>query len=132
MRSEKAIVSISDNNVSRPDNQLKERGKVNATIVNINSTHSSYLHLKIKACDVNSTIDQETYYCHLVAHRKNSPTIDKTSDKVHLNITGDQEHCVVSSHAVLAGKNSFLIIIVTILPMTINILLNFIEHPMQN
>lgn len=79
------IVSIiSDGSVFWQDKQLQNRSKVTASIENINQ---SYLHLKIRACDVNDTVDKGIYACELIAHRKSS--IEIRSEKKNLTITGN-------------------------------------------
>lgn len=93
-RSNTNIVLISQDGVFWQDNQLQNRSKVDASIENVNS---SYLHLKIMACDVNQTIDEEAYQCTLNALGNIKPIIQEDSDTVNLNITGynkgDQENC---------------------------------------
>lgn len=84
-RSNTEIVAISGSVVQWTDNQLQTRSKVNASTEDV---LSSYLHLKIMACDVNNTIDQETYQCELTALKQNGPVITPVSKKVYLNITG--------------------------------------------
>lgn len=80
------IVSIiSDGSVFWQDKQVQNRSNVAASTENINQ---SYLHLKIKACDVNDTVDKGMYHCELVAYfGKNS--IENCSEKKNLIITGN-------------------------------------------
>lgn len=79
------IVSISNGSVSWQDTELETRSKKNASIKNI---LSSYLQIKIMACDVNQTMDQGSYQCALVATGNEIPLIPKDSNIVNLNITG--------------------------------------------
>lgn len=79
------IVSISDGSVSWQDKQLQNRSSVNASTENINQ---SYLHLKIKACDVNDTVDKGMYQCELAAYYGKS-SIENHSEKKNLTITGN-------------------------------------------
>lgn len=79
------IVSISDGSVSWQDTQLKTRSKMIESIKNI---LSSYLQIKIMACDVNQTIDEGSYQCTLVATGNEIPLITRVSNIVNLNITG--------------------------------------------
>lgn len=78
-------MSVSGSGVQWKDNQLQTRSKLGSSIKDI---LSSYLHLKIMACNVNDTIDQDTYQCELVALKKDGPAINPVSEKVYLNITG--------------------------------------------
>lgn len=84
-RSDTNIVSITDSGVFWQDKKLESRSKVNATIKII---LSSYLQLKIMACDVNQTIDEGSYQCALVASGNENPLIQMVSNIVNLNITG--------------------------------------------
>lgn len=85
-RNDTNIVSITqDGSVSWQDKQLQNRSNVTASTENINQSH---LHLKIKACDVNDTLDKGMYHCELVAyHRKR--LIENHSEKKNLTITGN-------------------------------------------
>lgn len=79
------IVSIiSNGNVSWQDKQLQNRSNVTASTEHI---IESYLHLKIRACDVNDTVDEGMYQCELVAQEKNS--IENSSEKKNITITGN-------------------------------------------
>lgn len=83
-RSDTNIVSISGDNVSWQDANLETRSKANGSITDV---ISSFLHLKIMACDVNQTIDGRSYHCALNANR-NRESFDQDSNEVNLNITG--------------------------------------------
>lgn len=83
-RSDSNIVSISDVGVSWQDAKLKTRSKGRGDIKDV---ISSYLNLKIMACDVNQTIDERSYRCALIANG-NEDTVVQDSIKVNLNITG--------------------------------------------
>lgn len=112
-RSNTEIVAISGSVVQWTDNQLQTRSKVNASTKDV---LSSYLHLKIMACDVNNTIDQETYQCELTALKQNGPVITPVSKKVYLNITGDHENCAIPNITVFSQEpNVFLIILAMLL-----------------
>lgn len=81
------ISIISDGSVSWQDKQLQNRSNVTASTENINQW---YLHLKIKACDVNDTVDKGMYHCELFAHYRKNP-IENSSEKKNLTITGSTE-----------------------------------------
>lgn len=81
-RSDTNIVSISGVGVSWQDAKLKTRSKGGGDIKDVTS---SYLNLKIMACDVNQTIDERSYHCALFAIGNEDPV---DSNKVNLNITG--------------------------------------------
>lgn len=85
-RNDTNIVSIiPDGSVSWQDKQLQNRSNVTASTENINQ---SYLHLKIKACDVNDTVDKGMYHCELVAYYRKS-LIEINSENKNLTITGN-------------------------------------------
>lgn len=80
------IVSIINSIVSWQDKQLQNRSNVNASTKNI---HTSYLHLKIMACDVNDTADQGMYHCELFAYGKKIGSFENRSEIKNLTITGN-------------------------------------------
>lgn len=83
-RSDTNIVSISGADVSWQDAKLETRSTADGSIRDV---ISSFLNLKIMACDVNQTIDERSYHCTLIAKR-NGDLLDEDSNKVNLNITG--------------------------------------------
>lgn len=84
-RSDTNIVSISDDGISWQDTELQTRSKIDASILNILSSH---LDVKVIACDVNQTIDEGYYQCALLATGNENPLIQRVSNIVNLNITG--------------------------------------------
>lgn len=84
-KSDTNIVLKEEGGVSWQDTKLEARSKLNASI---NSTLSSYLHIKIMACDVNQTVDEGSYQCALVATENKIPSIQGFSNKLNLKITG--------------------------------------------
>lgn len=115
-RSDTNIVSITDSGVFWQDKKLESRSKVNATIKII---LSSYLQLKIMACDVNQTIDEGSYQCALVASGNENPLIQMVSNIVNLNITGSserkQEKCAARSHAMFVKGSIFFLMKITLM-----------------
>lgn len=79
------IVSISNGSVSWQDTELETRSKKNASIQNI---LSSYLQIKIMACDVDQPKDEGSYQCALGATGNDIPFISSDSNIVNLKITG--------------------------------------------
>lgn len=82
-RSDTNIVSISDDGISWQDTELQTRSKIDASILNILSSH---LDVMVMACDVNQTKDEGSYQCVLLATGNENPL--KVSNIVNLNITG--------------------------------------------
>lgn len=107
MSSDNNIVSVSGKNVSWQDKELENRGQANGSTTDV---LSSYLHLKIMACDVNQTVDERSYHCALIADG-NEEHFTQDSNKENLNITGSfeekQENCAVHSHAMFEKGSIF-------------------------
>lgn len=114
-RSAANIVLISTDGIFWQDNQLRNRSKLDA---NITIVSSSYLQLKIPACDVNQQIDEETYQCTLSALGIKTPVIRNDSKAVNLTITGfnggRQENCAAPSHAVVLKGSLFILTIIAL------------------
>lgn len=110
-RSNENIVSITKYGIFWQDKNLQNRGKINATIKNV---HSSYLQLKISACNVNQT-DEATYLCSLSAVKKDFLPTLPNSEEISLNITGFDDDkinkCGLSSHAPFAKGSLFLLML---------------------
>lgn len=84
-RSNKDIVSITEYGVFWQDKNLETRSKINANIENV---RSSFLNLKILACNVTQT-DEATYSCDLSAIKEEDfSQVLAQSEKISLNITG--------------------------------------------
>lgn len=84
-RSDKDIVSITQYGTFWQDKNLEIRSNINANIKNV---HSSYLYLKISACNVTQT-DEATYFCDLSAIKEEDfSQVLAQSEKISLNITG--------------------------------------------
>lgn len=115
-RSDTNIVLISGSGVLWQDKILETRSKVDA---NITIILSSYLHLNIRACDVNQTIDEGSYQCALVASGNENPLIERASNIINLNITGSserkQEKCAARSHAVFVKGSIFFLMKITLM-----------------
>lgn len=86
-RSDTNIVLISNNIIFWQDETLKTRSEAVGSIENV---LSSYLDLKIMACEVNPTVDGKSYHCTLIANGNENPfqLIQEDSNKVNLNIKG--------------------------------------------
>lgn len=117
-RNDTNIVLIDVDRVSWQDTKLEARSKLNASI---NSTLSSYLHIKIMACDVNQTIDEGSYQCALAATGNKIPSIQDVSNKLNLKITGSserkQEKCALHSHAMFVKGSSFFFMKIALIRM---------------
>lgn len=117
-RNDTNIVLKAKRGVSWQDTKLQARSKLNASI---NSTLSSYLHLKIMACDVNQTIDEGSYQCTLVATGNKIPSIQENSNKLNLKITGSperkQEKCALHSHAMFVKGSIFFFMKIALIRM---------------
>lgn len=117
-RNDTNIVLIDVGRVSWQDTKLEARSKLNASI---NSTLSSYLHIKIMACDVNQTIDEGSYQCALAATGNKIPSIQDVSNKLNLKITGSserkQEKCALHSHAMFVKGSSFFFMKIALIRM---------------
>lgn len=85
-RSDNSILSITKygTGISWLDKSLQNRSEIIATIENVNR---SFLHLKIFACNVKRT-DEATYYCDLIAIKKDFSLYKGRSEQISLNITG--------------------------------------------
>lgn len=84
-RSNKDIVSITEYGFFWQDKNLETRSKINANIENV---RSSFLNLKILACNVTQT-DEATYFCDLSAIKEEDfSQVLAQSEKISLNITG--------------------------------------------
>lgn len=109
-RSDTNIVFISNESIFWQDEKLKTRSKAVGSIKNV---LSSYLDLKIMACEVNQTVDEKSYHCALIANGNENPPqfIQDDSNKVNLNITGSlegkQEKCAAHSHAMFVKGSIF-------------------------
>lgn len=117
-RNDTNIVLIDVDGVSWQDTKLEARSDVNASI---NSTLSSYLHIKIMACDVNQTVDEGSYQCALVATGIKNPLIRRFSNISNLNITGSserkQEKCALHSHAMFVKGSIFFFMKIALIRM---------------
>lgn len=83
-RNDTNIVFVSDRVVSWQDKNLENRSNATGSTEDV---LSSYLHLKIMACDVNQTVDEGSYKCAAIANGEKDP-LPKDSNKVNLNIAG--------------------------------------------
>nr|XP_034307641.1 uncharacterized protein LOC117683010 [Crassostrea gigas] len=114
-RSNKDIVSITDYGVFWQDKNLETRSKINATIENV---RSSYLYLKILACNVTQT-DEATYFCDLSAINEDFSQVLAQSEKISLNITGIDDaktnKCGSTSLAQFVKGSRFLLLIIFII-----------------
>lgn len=84
MSSNNNIVSISDGGISWQDKTLENRSQAVGSTADV---LSSYLHLKIMACNVSQTVDESSYHCALIATGNENPLV-QYSNKENLNITG--------------------------------------------
>lgn len=115
-RSDTNIVSISDDGISWQDTELQTRSKIDASILNILSSH---LDVKVMACDVNQTKDEGSYQCVLLATGNENPLT--VSNIVNLNITGSSERkqkkCALRSHAMFVKGSIFFFMKVALIRM---------------
>lgn len=120
-RSNENIVSITQYGTFWQDTALQNRGEINASIKNVNS---SCLNLKIVACNVTQT-DVATYLCHLSAIKEDdfSQILNKSKD-ISLNITGfgdkKTNKCGSSSHAPFAKGSRFVVMLIAIVNAVLN------------
>lgn len=119
-RSNIDIVSITQYGLFWQDKNLRIRSEINADIENV---HSSYLRLKILACNVEQT-DEATYFCDLSAIKEDFSQILGQSEKISLNITGIDDDdktnkCGSSSQAQFAKGSRFLLLILFIIEIVL-------------
>lgn len=115
-RSDKDIVSVTQFGTFWQDKNLEVRSKMNATIVNV---RSSFLYLKIHACNVTQT-DEATYFCDLSAIKEEDLSqVLERSEKISLNITGIDDaktnKCGSTSQAQSVKGSRFILLIIFII-----------------
>lgn len=82
----KNIVSITEKGVSWQDENLHQRAADNGSF--FNDTYS-YLHISIESQRVTKN-DGGTYFCTSTVRYRNIGTVFEETEKVYLNITGNQ------------------------------------------
>lgn len=115
-RSNKDIVSITEYGFFWQDKNLETRSKINANIENV---RSSFLNLKILACNVTQT-DEATYFCDLSAIKEEDfSQVLAQSEKISLNITGIDDaktnKCGSTSQAQFVKGSGFLLLTIFII-----------------
>lgn len=119
-KSNTSIVSISNFGIIWQDKILETRSEINASIENV---QLSYLRLTILACNVERT-DVAIYYCDLSATRENFTPYNPRSEQIFLNITGSvdgkTDECGPSSHATLAKRSGFVMMLTVIVIGVLN------------